>query len=138
MVISGITLIIFSGVTGNAIPIVSIPWQTWAAIGYLVVFGSVISFIAYLYALQNLPTEQASIYAYINPMVAVILGAIIFGEKLTLYLAIGGAVTLLGVYLVNRAYKTHKVLSGLALSEVEVLKTFLRRPERSRSLRLPL
>lgn len=84
----------------------SIPWQSWTAIAYLVIFGSLISFIAYLYALQHLPTEQASIYAYINPVVAVLLGAIIFGEKLTLFIAIGGAVALLGVYLVNKAFKT--------------------------------
>ena len=77
----------------------------WLSLGYLVVFGSIIAFVCYLYALQNLPTEQASIYAYINPVVAVLLGAFIFGEKLTLTLTIGGLVTLLGVYLVNRAFK---------------------------------
>jgi drug/metabolite transporter (DMT)-like permease len=55
--------------------------------------------------LQNLPTGQASIYAYINPVVAVLLGWIIFSEKLTVFIVIGGAVTLLGVYLVNKAFK---------------------------------
>ena len=105
MVIGGISLYTFSTVTGRAIPLTEIPWQSWSAIGYLVIFGSLISFVCYLYALQNLPTEQASIYAYINPMVAVILGSIIFGEKITLYLTVGGLVTLLGVYLVNRAFK---------------------------------
>ncbi|HEY5771778.1 MAG TPA: EamA family transporter [Chitinophagaceae bacterium] len=105
MVISGIVLYSFSAATGKAIALTSIPWQSWAAIAYLVIFGSLIAFVCYLYALQNLPTEQASIYAYINPIVAVVLGSIIFDEKLTVYLAIGGLVTLLGVYLVNRAYK---------------------------------
>lgn len=105
MVISGIAL---SGVaygTGDAVPIVAIPLQSWAAIAYLVIFGSVISFIAYLYALQNLSTEQASLYAYVNPVVAVLLGWLLFSEKLTIFIAIGGFVTLLGVYLVNKAYK---------------------------------
>jgi drug/metabolite transporter (DMT)-like permease len=105
MVISGIVLYSFSTVSGRAINITSIPWQSWAAIGYLVIFGSVLGFLCYLYALQNLPTEQASIYAYINPIVAVVLGSIVFDERLTIYLAIGGLITLLGVYLVNRAYK---------------------------------
>ena len=105
MVISGIVLYSFSAVTGKAVALTAIPWQSWAAIAYLVIFGSLIAFVCYLYALQNLPTEQASIYAYINPIVAVVLGSIIFDEKLTVYLAIGGLVTLLGVYLVNRAYK---------------------------------
>jgi len=105
MVISGIVFYSFSAASGKAVALTAIPWQSWAAIAYLVIFGSLIAFVCYLYALQNLPTEQASIYAYINPIVAVVLGSIIFDEKLTVYLAIGGLITLLGVYLVNRAYK---------------------------------
>ena len=105
MVIGGIALYSFSSATGRAIPLTEIPWQSWGAIAYLVIFGSLIAFICYLYALQNLPTEQASIYAYINPIVAVVLGSIVFDENLTIYLAIGGIVTLLGVYLVNKAFK---------------------------------
>jgi drug/metabolite transporter (DMT)-like permease len=105
MVISGIVLYSFSTLTGKAIALTAIPWQSWTAIAYLVIFGSLIAFVCYLYALQNLPTEQASVYAYINPMVAVILGSMIFDEKLTIYLAIGGLITLLGVFLVNKAYK---------------------------------
>jgi drug/metabolite transporter (DMT)-like permease len=105
MVISGSLLSIFTSLTNQVVPLTAIPWQSWAAIGYLVIFGSVISFIAYLYALQNLSAEQTSLYAYINPIVAVILGWIIFSEKMTMFIAIGGAVTLFGVYLVNRAYK---------------------------------
>jgi drug/metabolite transporter (DMT)-like permease len=106
MVISAISLIIFTQVTGIGISFTAIPWQSWAAIGYLVLFGSVISFIAYIYALQNMPTEQVSIYAYINPIVALLIGAAIFpGKQLTPFIAIGGLVTLFGVYLVNKAFK---------------------------------
>ena len=105
MVISGLTMTSISYGFSNTLPVAAIPWQSWAAILYLVVFGSVISFIAYLYALQNLSTEQASLYAYINPMVAILLGWMIFSEKLTMFIAVGGLVALLGVYLVNKAYK---------------------------------
>ncbi len=94
-----------AGHVKSFIPFTEIPWQSWAAITYLIIFGSLIAFVAYLYALQNLPTEQASIYAYINPMVAVICGSVIFNEKITLFITIGGLVTLLGVYLVNKAFK---------------------------------
>jgi drug/metabolite transporter (DMT)-like permease len=103
MVISGVTLFTVSNLTGMAIPISEIPWQSWTAIAYLVVFGSVLSFIAYIYALQKLPTEQASLYAYINPIVAVLLGSLIFDEKLTAFIIVGTLVTLYGVYLVNKA-----------------------------------
>lgn len=105
MVISGMVMTSFSHGLTKTIPVAAIPWQSWAAILYLVVFGSVISFIAYLYALQNLSTEQTSLYAYINPMVAILLGWLIFSEKLTIFIAVGGLVALLGVYLVNKAYK---------------------------------
>jgi len=105
MVISGIALTGIAYTTTNTIPLNSIPWQSWTAIAYLVIFGSIISFIAYLYALQNLPTEQTSLYAYINPIVAILLGWLIFSETLTVFIAIGGLVALLGVYLVNKAYK---------------------------------
>ncbi|MBX9782200.1 MAG: EamA family transporter [Chitinophagaceae bacterium] len=105
MVIAGLSLFFISAFDPKFIPAPNIPWQSWGAIAYLVVFGSIIAFIAYLYSLQHLPTEQASIYAYINPVVAVLLGALIFDEKLTTVLMIGGLVTLYGVYLVNKAFK---------------------------------
>lgn len=106
MLISGAILMTITNLTRSAIPLNAIPWQSWVAISYLVIFGSIISFIAYLYALQNLSTEQTSIYAYVNPIVAVLLGWLIFSEKLTVSIAVGGAITLFGVYLINRAYKT--------------------------------
>jgi drug/metabolite transporter (DMT)-like permease len=105
MVISGVCLFSFTHANGSAISLSVIPWQSWTAIAYLIIFGSLIAFICYLYALQNLPTEQASIYAYINPIVAVLCGWIVFSEKITPFIAIGGLVTLLGVYLVNKAFK---------------------------------
>ncbi len=117
MVISGIALSITSYNSGNAVSLVNIPWQSWAAIAYLVIFGSVVSFIAYLYALQNLSTEQASLYAYVNPIVAVLLGWLIFSESLTIFIAVGGLVTLAGVYLVNKAYK----VSATTIPETEGL-----------------
>jgi drug/metabolite transporter (DMT)-like permease len=105
MIISGIALYSFSSATGKAIPVSAIPWEGWASIAYLVIFGSLLAFICYLYALQNLPTEQVSIYAYVNPMVAVLCGWLIFGETVTIFITIGGLVTLLGVWLVNKAFK---------------------------------
>jgi len=102
MLISGLTLFSISHATGNAIPFSQIPLEAWASIAFLVIFGSVIAFAAYLYALQNLPTEQASLYAYINPIVAVLLGWMIFNEKLSLFIIIGALITLYGVYLVNK------------------------------------
>lgn len=106
MIISGPLLYGVSIVAHNSIPFAAIPWQSWAAMGYLAVFGSVISFIAYLYALQNLSTEQTSVYAYINPMVAYLISALFFGEQLTLSIALGVLITLYGVFKVNKSVRT--------------------------------
>jgi drug/metabolite transporter (DMT)-like permease len=103
MFISGITLFSVSHATGNAIAIAAIPWQSWAAIAFLTVFSSIITFVAFIYSLQHLPVEQVSLYAYVNPVVAVILGWLLFDEKLTIAIVCGVLVTLYGVFLVNRS-----------------------------------
>lgn len=105
MLISSILLFAYTGATGTSIAITQIPSQAWWAIGYLVVFGSITTFIAFIYALQHLPTEISSIYAYINPIIAVVLGAFVFNEPLTFTLVVGVVVVLLGIYLVNKAIK---------------------------------
>lgn len=105
MLISGVCLFSFTHINGTALSFSAIPWESWASIAYLIIFGSLLAFICYLYALQNLPTEQASIYAYVNPVVAVLCGWLLMNEKITPYIIIGGVVTLFGVYLVNKAFK---------------------------------
>jgi drug/metabolite transporter (DMT)-like permease len=74
--------------------------KAWFALGYLVVFGSVVAFTAYSWLLQTAPVSQASTYAYVNPVVAVALGALVAGERVTLTNLVGGLVTLVAVYLV--------------------------------------
>jgi drug/metabolite transporter (DMT)-like permease len=103
MVISGMALFSIAHATGNAVALSAIPWQSWAAIAFLTVFSSIITFIAFIYALQHLPVEQVSLYAYVNPIVAVILGWLLFDEKLTFLIVGGVLVTLYGVFLVNRS-----------------------------------
>ncbi|UFH47111.1 EamA family transporter [Flavobacterium galactosidilyticum] len=101
MFISSIFLFAFTGATGTGVPLTSIPAISWWAISYLVVFGSVLTFIAFIYALQHLPAHISTIYAYINPIIAVILGAIIFNESLNAAIIIGGSIILSGLYMVN-------------------------------------
>ncbi|WP_126969708.1 DMT family transporter [Gynurincola endophyticus] len=101
MLFSGLTTSLIAYTTKQTVPLNEIPWQAWTSIAYLVVFGSVLAYMAYLYALQNLSTEQASIYAYMNPVIAMLVGALLFQEKLTIYIGIGGLVTLAGVRLIN-------------------------------------
>ncbi len=109
MFISSIFLFAYLGATGSAVSLSSIPMISWISIGYLVLFGSVLTFISFIYALQHLPAEINSIYAYINPIIAVLLGAYIFGEPLTISIAVGGIITLFGLYLVNKSFRNSKI-----------------------------
>lgn len=105
MFLSGVILTIIAYSTGLVIPVRQIPLVSWFSIGYLVVFGSIITFAAFIYALKRLPAAQASVYGYINPVVAVIIGSLLNHEKLNILIAGGTLVTLLGVYLVNTGFK---------------------------------
>ncbi len=82
-------------------------WQPQALMSliYLITFGSVLAYAAYMYAFSALPVGIATIYAYINPLVAVILGYLILKEPLTIYTAFSFLAIFAGVYLVNRGYK---------------------------------
>jgi drug/metabolite transporter (DMT)-like permease len=64
---------------------------------YLVIFGSVIGFTSYVRVLQLLPTSLAMTYAYVNPVIAVLLGVGLLGETLTLASLVGAALVLMGV-----------------------------------------
>jgi drug/metabolite transporter (DMT)-like permease len=64
--------------------------------------------VAYIYALQNLPTELNSIYVYINPIVALIIGAIYNDEPFSILLLSGGFITLIGLFLVNKSIRNKK------------------------------
>ncbi len=105
MLISGVILLSTSYSFEETVPLRQIHHHALAAIAYLVVVGSIITFMAYIYALRKLPTAQVAVYAYVNPIIAVLLGWVILGEKVNLFLLAGGAITLLGVYLVNRGFR---------------------------------
>ena len=115
MFLSSILVFAYTGATGISVPLSEIPAISWWSIAYLVIFGSILTFIAFIYALQNLPAEISTIYSYINPIVAVLLGALIFGETLNAAIAIGGTVTLFGLYMVN--YSMRKSRKNMLLTK---------------------
>lgn len=79
--------------------------SVWA-IAYLVTAGSLIGFTAYVWLLQNVPTPKVATYAYVNPIVAVFLGWLVLGERITPYIIAGTVVVVLSVYIVTGA-KSH-------------------------------
>ncbi|MFI9000420.1 EamA family transporter [Streptomyces sp. NPDC053541] len=74
--------------------------RSWAALAYLVVFGSLVAFTAYAWLIQTAPISLVSTYAYVNPVVAVALGALVLNEALTWSIVLGGAIVVLGVGLI--------------------------------------
>ena len=77
--------------------------RTLAAMIYLTIFGSVIAYSAYVFALANLRTTVTALYAYVNPVVAVFLGWLILSEPLTAKSIMAMVVILAGVALVQSA-----------------------------------
>ncbi len=75
------------------------------ALAYLVVFGSLLAYTCFVYALEKLPVGIASLYAYINPFIALLLGYFFLQEELTVITFLALAVTLTGVYYINKGYK---------------------------------
>jgi drug/metabolite transporter (DMT)-like permease len=73
--------------------------ESLLALAYLVGPGSLLALTCYMIALRRLPTSVVSTYAYVNPVVAVALGALLLGERLTLSALIGGAVVVASVAL---------------------------------------
>lgn len=93
----------------------------WALL-YLIVFGSIGAFIAYLYALSKLPVGLVSVYAYINPLVAVVLGYLVLQEKLNASTFLAFFLIVLGVYFVNAGYKSKSGSSPAAPAQKAIIQ----------------
>ena len=73
-----------------------------AALLYLIVFGSWLAFTAYAWLLQNAPISRVATYAYVNPVVAIVLGYVILDELITPVTLVGAAIIVASVALVIR------------------------------------
>lgn len=100
MLFGGVILIVAGLAVGEGARFVITP-RTFAALAYLTIFGSVIAYSAYIYALAHLRTSYTSLYAYVNPVVAMILGALVHNEPLTWISWLAMGVILTGVALVQ-------------------------------------
>ncbi|MEU1283032.1 EamA family transporter [Kitasatospora sp. NPDC005856] len=78
----------------------AISGRSWVALAYLVMFGSLLAFTAYAWLLRSAPLTLVGTYAYVNPVVAVLLGWLILAEPLTGPTLAGGAIVVAGVCLV--------------------------------------
>ena len=100
----GVALLVLAAAGGElgSLHLAEVSWRSWLALGYLIVAGSIVAFSAYGIAVRTLPTATVATYAYVNPVIAVLLGALILNERLTPAMFAGGALIVGAVVLVVR------------------------------------
>ncbi|QHS52601.1 EamA family transporter [Edaphobacter sp. 12200R-103] len=102
MMIGGAVLLILSALLGELHPWPHASARAMFALAYLILFGSVLAFTAYVWLLGRMPASTVASYAYVNPVVAVALGYFAAGEPLTAHVVAGAALVLVSVYLILR------------------------------------
>lgn len=92
-----------AGTAAGEWPHLSFSDRTMAALVYLTLFGSVVAFAAYSYALRHLPIATVSLYTYVNPVIAVALGTALLGEPFRPTMLVAAAVIAVGMLIVRPA-----------------------------------
>jgi drug/metabolite transporter (DMT)-like permease len=102
MFIAGLLLGAMGLIGGEAgrLHVDAISVKSWLSIGYLIVAGSLIGFTAYAWLIRNARTSLVSTYAYVNPVVAVLLGAAFASEPITVRTLVAGGIILAGVAMI--------------------------------------
>ena len=103
MVAGGVMLLGVGTVFGERVHVAAVSLRSAVALGYLVIFGSIVAFSAYTWLLRVSTAARVGTHSYVNPIIAVALGWAIGGEAITLRMLIGAAIVLASVFLVNRA-----------------------------------
>ncbi|MCH8121786.1 MAG: EamA family transporter [Bacteroidetes bacterium] len=104
MVGGGLSLLIAGFVRGEAaqLDVLAITRGSWLALGYLFIFGSIIAFSSYVWLMKNAPSEKVATYAYVNPVVAVLLGWLLAGELLSARIVFAMIVLVSAVVVISR------------------------------------
>ena len=104
MAAGGLVLAAIGLATGETVHHVST--RSWLAVGYLTLAGSLVAYTSYVWLLRHAPISLVSTYAYVNPAVAVLFGALFVHERITVAVLVSGAVTLAGVALVVQSNRS--------------------------------
>ena len=118
MLTAAALLIPLALVTGESMTLPALT-STWLAVGYIVIFGSVVMFSLYLYGLARWTASAMSYSTLLLPFVSVAVATVLTGERFTLAFAVGGIVMLAGVYL--GAFGLHRPQRSTATSMPECL-----------------
>ncbi len=116
MLVGGVILMAGSLLAGDRPDLGAVTPGAWWAWAYMAVVVSLAAFSAYAYALSVLPVSTVSTYAYVNPVIAVLLGVLVAGERFSATQLVGGAVVLVAVVVVVAAERPRKRRGQLATS----------------------
>jgi drug/metabolite transporter (DMT)-like permease len=99
LVVGGGLLLIASAAFGEfgVLDPTAVSFRSLLGLGYLIVFGSLLAFSAYVFLLRARPPERVATYAYVNPVVAVALGWLLLGEAVTANMLIAALIILAAV-----------------------------------------
>ncbi len=86
----------------SELALAEVSWRSWASLAYLSIFGSLVGYSAYGWLLRHDTPERATTYAYVNPVVAVVLGAVLADEPVTPNVLVAGLLIVVGVALIVR------------------------------------
>jgi drug/metabolite transporter (DMT)-like permease len=106
MMLGGGTLLALSAAFGEMHPVPHISLRGGLALLYLIVFGSLIAFTAFVWLLAHMPATRVASHAYVNPVVAIALGYFAAGEVITARTLAGTALVLISVFLILRKDKS--------------------------------
>jgi drug/metabolite transporter (DMT)-like permease len=116
MLFGGLILLTVGRLSGESFTAAAYGPRTWSALGYLVVFGSVVAFTSYVWLLANAPISFVATYAYVNPVVAVFLGWLVLDEPVTRSVVVGGGIVVCAVALVIRAERPRRPKAQVAVA----------------------
>jgi drug/metabolite transporter (DMT)-like permease len=105
MMLGGAMLLLLSAGFGEMHPMPHVSLRAVLALVYLIVFGSLLAFTAFVWLLAHMPATRVASHAYVNPIVAVALGYFVAGEPVTLRTLAGTALVLVSVFMILRKDK---------------------------------
>lgn len=103
MLAGGALLAVVGFASGERVDLADVSGRSWVALAFLVLFGSIIAYSSYVWLLKVAPTELVGTYAYVNPVIAVALGALFLEEAITPWVLLAGAAIVASVVLIVRA-----------------------------------
>jgi drug/metabolite transporter (DMT)-like permease len=123
MLAGGVGLMIVAAASGElrGFAVSDVSGQAWAWLVYLVLVGSLVAFSAYVWLLAHAPISLTATYAYVNPVVAVLLGALVLDEPITAAVLVGGAIVVAGVGLVVSSERPRRLPPAPISGDTEVV-----------------